>query len=114
MQTFEQLQTVYAREPDIEHNERGLNCIETLPEALRIRKYVGLIPLILQDAGYRGTDVRLIVYYANRVHVTLVQYTFLKIRHSRCREEMLTVIPVNAIQAWKFPDLYYPSSPGNL
>jgi hypothetical protein len=73
MQAFQKLQTVCAREPDIQHDERGLHGIEPLPEALRIRKYDALIPLVLQDARYYGTDGRFIVYYTDRFHITLVQ-----------------------------------------
>jgi hypothetical protein len=71
MQTFQELHTVYAWEPDIQQDERGLHGVEALPEALRIRKYDGLIPLVLQDARYRGIDGRFVVYYANRVHIRL-------------------------------------------
>ncbi len=78
VQTFQKLQTVYPWEPEIQQDERGLHCIEPLPEALRIRKYDGRIPLIFQDVRYCGTDERFIVYYTDRVHITLDQNKFLK------------------------------------
>jgi hypothetical protein len=71
MQTFQELHAVYAGEPDIQQDERGLQGVELLPQALRIGKCDGLIPLVLQDARYGGSDGGFVVYYANRVHIRL-------------------------------------------
>jgi hypothetical protein len=71
VQTLQELHAVYARQPDIQQDERGLHGIEPLPEALRIRKYDGLISLVLHDARYGGTDGSFVVYYTDRVHIRL-------------------------------------------
>jgi hypothetical protein len=71
MQTFQELHPVYARKPDVEQHERGLHGIEFQPEGLGIRKGESLVPLVLQDAGYCGSDGSFVVYYADRVHIRL-------------------------------------------
>jgi hypothetical protein len=71
MQTFKDLHAVHAREPDIQQDERGLQGVEPQPQALSIRKYDGLIPFVLQDVRYGGTDGRFVVYYIDRVHIRL-------------------------------------------
>jgi hypothetical protein len=72
MQASQKLHPVYAGEPDIQQNEGGLHGIEPLPETFRIRKYEDLIPLGLQDALYRGSDGRYVVYDTDRIHMLFI------------------------------------------
>jgi hypothetical protein len=71
MQTLQELHAVYAGEPDIQQDKRWFQGIEPLPEAFRIGKGDGLIPLVLQYALYCGRDGGFVVYDTDRIHIRL-------------------------------------------